>query len=417
MAEGSRLARWSGLVRLGIRRVIERARGGESRQTLLSVFGVAVAVALVLLVTSISLGLATTDSVGSDVDYWVVPEGAASSAVTPVQGQRLGAVHRGAERMERIGGVTEATPVLASLMRANRTDGSDTEYVLALGVIQSQEGGGGGVAGLSTAALTPGDPYYAGGGYDGPRTGEAVASMGAVDVLGAGVGDRITFASGAKTANRTFQIVATGEGETASIAQLPVVVVHLSELQTVTGAAATDSADRILVRADARTPAVEAALERVYPRTTVLSPSERLRRQALSAELPLAIATAALLVSLVVGTLFLGTTLGFELAEDGVNRAVMAAVGLSHWSLALLATVQTVTVTLLGALSGLLLWVAGVFVVNALTGALYGSSVARLHPLLAVYGVTVALLIGLLAVPYLLVVERRTTADPDRVSV
>jgi putative ABC transport system permease protein len=198
---------------------------------------------------------------------------------------------------------------------------------------------------------------------------------------------------------------------------LPVVVVHLSELQTVTGAAGTDSADRILVRADARTPAVEAALERVYPRTAVLSPSERLRRQALAAELPVAIAAAALLVSLVVGTLFLGTTLGFELAEDSVNRAVMAAVGVSRLSLALLATVQTVTVTLLGAVSGLLLWFAGVFVVNALTSVIYGSSVARLHPLLAVYGVVVALVIGLLAVPYLLVVERRTTANPDRVGV
>jgi putative ABC transport system permease protein len=415
MAEGSRLARWSGLVRLGMRRVIERARGGESRQTLLSVVGVAVAVALVLLVTSISLGLATSDTVGSDVDYWVVPEGEASSAVTPVQGQRLGAVHRGAERMERIEGVTEATPVLASLMRVNRTDGPDTEYVLALGIIPGS--GGGSVAGLSTAALTPGDPYYADGGYDGEWTGEAVASTGAADLLGTGVGDRLTFASGSKAADRTFRVVATEEGQTTGVAQLPVVVVHLSELQTVTGAAGTDSADRILVRADARTPAVEAALERVYPRTAVLSPSERLRRQALAAELPVAIAAAALLVSLVVGTLFLGTTLGFELAEDSVNRAVMAAVGVSRLSLALLATVQTVTVTLLGAVSGLLLWLAGVFVVNALTSVIYGSSVARLHPLLAVYGVVVALVIGLLAVPYLLVVERRTTANPDRVGV
>jgi putative ABC transport system permease protein len=415
MAEGSRLARWGGLVRLGGRRVLARATGGGSRQTLLSVLGVAIAVALVLLVTSISLGLATSDTVGSDVDYWVVPEGAASSAVTPVQGQRLGAVHQGADRIERIDGVTEATPVLTSLLRVNRTDGSGTEYVLALGVVPKPEGGA--VAGLSTAALTPGDPHYADGGYDGPRTGEAVASSGAVDLLGAGVGDRLEFASGSKTANRTFRVVSTGEGEAASIAQLPVVVVHLSELQVVTGAAATDSADRILVRADARTPAVEAALERVYPRTAVLSPDERLRRQALAAELPLAIAAAALLVSVVVGTLFLVTTLGFELAEDGVNRAVMAAVGLSRWSLAFLAAVQTVTVTLAGALAGLLLWVAGAFVVNAVTGAVYGASVARLHPLLAVYGVAVALLIGLLAVPYLLVVERRTTADPDKVGV
>jgi putative ABC transport system permease protein len=395
--------------------VIERAKGGESRQTLLSVFGVAIAVALVLLVTSISLGLATSDSVGAEVDYWVVPEGAASSAVTPVQGQRLGAVHQGAERIARIDGVTEATPVLTSLIRTTPADGAETEYVLALGVIPNR--GGEGITGLSTAALTPGDPYYAGGEYDGLRTGEAVVSTGVVDLLGTDVGDSITFSSGAQTANRTFQVVATDEGQAASIAQLPTVVVHLSELQTVTGAAGTDSADRILVRADARSPTIETALEAVYPKTAVLSPSDRLRQQALSAELPLAIAAAALLVSVVVGTLFLVTTLGFELAEDGINRAVMAAVGLSRWSLALLATVQTVTVTLVGALAGLLLWVTGVIIVNTVTSVVYGAHVARLHPLLAVYGVGVALLIGLLAVPYLLVVERRTTADPDRVGV
>ncbi|MFC7079033.1 hypothetical protein [Halorussus caseinilyticus] len=73
-----RLARWSGLVGVALRRTATKATKTAPRQTAVSVLGVAIAVALMLVVTATGLGLVQGTTVRGDaVDYWVVPEGAA----------------------------------------------------------------------------------------------------------------------------------------------------------------------------------------------------------------------------------------------------------------------------------------------------------------------------------------------------
>jgi putative ABC transport system permease protein len=89
----------------------------------------------------------------------------------------------------------------------------------------------------------------------------------------------------------------------------------------------------------------------------------------------------------------------------------MAAVGLSRRSRLWLVAVQGLTVTLAGGLAGIGLWLAGVGLANLVaTRLLDGGVVARLHPAIGAYGVGVALLVALLAVPYLLVLGGRTNA-------
>jgi putative ABC transport system permease protein len=368
------------------------------------VLGVAVAVATTLLVASVALALVSGPAVaGTDAAYWIVPDGSASSAVTAVEGQRLGRVHPTAERIERFDGVESATPVLFTLTRVETND--DAPYVLVVGVIAHSDGT---VAGLPTDGLTPGDPFYANGGYNGTWTGEAILSTSAAQVLKVEEGDPVALGGARALAAGGVRVTRVAEPATSGVGQFPVVLVHLAEFQSVTGAAETDSADQILVRANSGAD-VRERLAGVYPNSEVLTQGGLLRQRAVDSQLPIAVSVAGLIVGVVVGALVVATALGFELLADAPQRAVMAAVGLSRRSRLLLVAVQGLTVTLVGGFAGIGLWLAGVGLANLIsTRLLDGGIVARLHLAIGAYGVGVALLVALLAVPYLLVLGGRT---------
>ena len=403
-ATATRRARWLGVAGLAVRRSFSPAGRGGSRQTALTVLGVAVAVATTLLVASVALALVSGPAVaGTDAAYWIVPGGSASSAVTAVEGQRLGRVHPTSERIEGFDGVRTATPVLFTLTRVETDD--DAPYVLVVGVVAHPDGT---VAGLSTDGLTPGDPFYASGSYNGTWTGEAVLSTSAARVLEVKEGDPIALGGARVLAAGGVRVTRVTDPAASGVGQFPVVLVHLAELQSVTGAATTDSADQILVRA-APDADVRERLVGVYPNSEVLTRGGLLRQRAVDSRLPVAVAVAGLIVGVVVGALVVATALGFELLADAPQRAVMAAVGLSRRSRLLLVAVQGLTVTLAGGLAGIGLWLAGVGIANLVsTRLLDGGIVARLHPAIGAYGVGVALLVALLVVPYLLVLGGRT---------
>ena len=403
---GSRRARWLGVAGLAARRSLSPAGRGGSRQTALTVLGVGVAVATTLIVASVALALVSGPAVaGTDAAYWIVPGGSASSAVTAVEGQRLGRVHPTAERIEGFDGVESATPVLFTLTRVEADE--EAPYVLVVGVVARP---GGTVAGLPTDGLSPGDPFYANGTYSGTWTGEAVLSTSASRVLGAEAGDPIALGGARAAAAGGVRVTRVAEPTASGVGQFPVAMVHLAELQSVVGAAGTDSADQILVRA---TPGadVRERLAGVYPNSEVLTQGGLLRQRAVDSRLPVAVSVAGLIVGVVVGALVVATALGFELLADAPQRAVMAAVGLSRRSRLWLVAVQGLTVTVAGGLVGVGLWVVGVALANLVsTRLLAGGVVARLHPAIGAYGMGVALLVALLAVPYLLVLGGRTNA-------
>lgn len=436
-SDGSRLARWRGLVGLACRRVLARVTETERHQTLLAIGGVALAVALLLVVTSIGLGMLAQSTITSeDTDYWIVPEGTASSAVTDVEGQQLGHVHPSTARIDRGDSVAYATPVLMAVVRATPSDRTDSKpdgnestvdrnestYLVVLGVIPSPQQES--LAGLPTSPLTAGDPYYAGGSYDGRWTGEAVLSAGAAEALGLSGGGAedgardggrdggrdVSFAIGPREANASrygFSAVAVSEARTTGVGQLPVVLVHLSELQRVTGATTTDSADQILVTASDSS--AKATLQGIYPGTEVVTRRGLLLHRAGRSKLPIAISVAALVISVVVGSLFLGTTLGMEIAAGSRQRAVLAALGFSVGSRVAIVTVQSLVVVLLGGLAGVLIAAAGVAGTNLVARTLFSAgTVGVFRPLFVVYGLGVALLIGVLALPYLVVVSWRS---------
>lgn len=414
MPEGSRIARWRGLVGFAARRVVVRITHTERQQTRLTVLGIALAIAMLLIVTSVGLGLVAQSRVASaDTDYWILPEGGASSAVTTVEGHQLGQVHRATERIEQRDTIEYATPVLRTLLQATPSTSSEAEptYVVALGVIPSPELET--LAGLPTARLTDGDPYYANGSYDGSWTGEAIVSSGGAEALGIDRGESFTVERGEATANRTtFRVVAVSNSRTAGTGQLPVVIVHLSELQQVTGAVRTDSADRILVAASDAS--VRHDLEGIYSRTDVLTRRGLVLQQSKRATLPAALGLSAFIVAVVVGTLFVSTTMGMDFAAGSRQRAVLAAIGFSPASRVAVVVLQALVVSLLGGIVGVALAILGVSVSNALATAFVSDvPIAVFRPILVAYGLGLALLIGVLSIPYLLAVSMRDTTMED----
>jgi putative ABC transport system permease protein len=414
---GTRRGRLRGLVSVAGGRVGHRLRSRDG-QTLLSIGGVGVAVALLLVVTSISAGIVAGATVGAEgADYWIVPEGDASSAVVSVEGQRLGNSHRAAARLLDRRGVTGATPVLSAALKfrgvgASPDDDEDARYLLVLGVVPADGDDDPRVGGLPTTALTDGDPYYANGSYNGTWTGETVLSTAAADALSAGDGrlargGTLRLQSGGDRAPGTrdapFTVTAVESVTGPGLGQLPVAVVHLSELQQLTGGTGGDVADQLLVSTDG---SVESDRLRVYPNVQVLDRTELLVSQARSSGLPLAMAVGALVVAGVVGLLFLVTTVGFVVVGDAQSRAVLSALGFSGSSLAALVGLETLTVAVVGGVVGVGLWlVSGGLVLAA---EFLGTTVPFVtRPVFGVYGLAVAVVIGLLALPPLVLASRR----------
>lgn len=393
-----------GLVGLGARRVFGRARIAPQR-VVLSVLGVGIAVGLMIAVTGISLGLASQSVVASeDVDYWIVPENAdVESIAVSAGGLQLGGVHDASDRLNEDPRVRYATPVLLELLPVEDRVTGDQTYVLAVGVVARP---GVEMLGLSSAPLTPGDPYYANGSYDGEWTGEVVFNDAAATLTNTSTGQ--TVSTGQTGGNRTLSVVNVTTGQAGSaVGTTPVAVMHLSELQALTGATEGDQATQLLVSTTDQ--GVREDLEGLYPRTSVVTRSGLGAQEVTTSNLPLAVAVAALVAAVVVGVLFVTTLMGLEVSADRQHLGTLAAVGFARRSLSLLVTVETVVVSLLGGVTGFLMGWGGIIAVNRFgTAFLDVGTVARFDPRLLAYAVAVAGVIGIVGAVYPVILSRRT---------
>ena len=402
-----RLARWLGLLGVSLRRTATKATRTAPRQTAISVAGVAVAVALMLVVTATGLGLVQGTTVRGDaVDYWVVPESSgAATMVVSTDAPKLGDVHAKSEALMENDRVEYATPVQISVVRV-RTGGTN-EYVLAVGVVPSPKLDD--VAGLSPAPLRPGDPHFANGSYDGEWTGQAVLSTAAAERLNVSQGANVSV-TGALSGGggNDLQVTAVSPTDVESgLSGLPVMLVHLSELQSITGAQSNDQADQILVQSSAS--GLESTLSESFEGATAVTRAGFTAQQTADSDLPLAMAVAALLIAVVVGALFVATTQGLQVEADSEQLAALSAMGFSRRGRATLLVGQALALTLVGGVLGIGLAYVAVVVTNvAATRSIAPVPIADFHPLLVVYGLGVSALIGLLVAPYLLAMEGRT---------
>jgi putative ABC transport system permease protein len=376
---------------------------------LLSVVGVGLAVGLMVAVTGVSIGLASESVVESDnVDYWVVPEDAnVQSLAVSTAGLQLGDVHATSTQIATDDRVEYALPVLLELLPVRDQSTGERAYILAIGTVGHPNAS---VLGLPSSTLTPDDPYYANGTYNGTWTGEVVLSDAAATVTNASVGSELSLAQ--NRTNRSFTVtnITAADAATAGGAT-PVALVQLSELQTLTGAADGDQADQILVSTNDRS--VKQSLESLYPRTSVVTRSGlNLGSQSISSSnLPLAVAVAAFVAAVVVGVFFITTLMGLEVSASRRELGTLAAIGFSRRSLSVLVAGETLLTALLGGVLGIGLGMLGIVGVNAFGDALLGvQTVAVFDPLLLAYALGVTILIGIVGALYPALLGRRT--DP-----
>ncbi|RLM84002.1 ABC transporter permease [Halobellus sp. Atlit-38R] len=397
--------RYTGLVRLAIGRISGRFARGEGKQLAVSIFGVAIAIMVMVTVGGVAIGLASQSAIqGEDVDYWVVPEDrTATSIAVSVEGTQLGGTHDVAAQLNQNPQVSYATPVLLRVIQVRAPASNTSEYVLAAGVIPN--GADRDILGVSTASLTPGDPYYANGTYSGEWTGEVVASDAAADLLALDTEDSVTLPR--KKFNRSLRVVNVSTGSySTGTGPLPIVILHQSELQAITGATSGDPADQILV--STTNSGVKSQIEELYPQTTVVTKSGFAGQSVSTSSLPVAIAVTALLTAVVVGTLFVATMMGLELHADRKRLAVLTAVGYQTSSRALLVVAETFVLTLLGTGAGILLGIGGISVTNQLAARYLGvQSVATFDPRLLLAAGVVALVIAAAASIYPVWLTRR----------
>jgi putative ABC transport system permease protein len=391
--------RFVGLVGLGFHRTIERAT--RSRQVVFAAVGVALAVMLVVTVGGVALALASGTAGTGDADYRIVPAGSSvESIAVQVGGPKLGGVHATTAELAADPRVEYVTPVEFQVLRVSNPATGASEFVLLAGVIPERDAT---VAGLSLSSLTPGDPHYANGSFDGEWTGEVVVSGATGELLNATPGTTLRVEAAPE---RSFVVVDRQETVLApGLGSVPVAVVHLAELQAVTGGTVADQADQILVRSD--DPSVRRDIERLYPRTEVVAAGD-LSGELSRSSLPLAVAVTALVTALAVGTLLVGTTMGLATVDDRRSVATFAAVGFSERSRVLLVLVEVLSVAVIGGLLGLVLGVWGIALTNAASRWYLGVPVATVDARLLVAGLAVSVLVGLFAAAYPLWLSRRT---------
>jgi len=383
-----RLRRLTGFVSLSVRRLYIRGTRTATRRTAATIFGVAVAIALLVIATGLAVGLATQTTIyGDDVDYWIVPEGGGeTSALVAVEGPQFGEAHETTARIESIDGVAYATPVLSAVRYASGAD-SDA-HILFVGIVPREDMGAiGGVSadGLSVSAdvSTP----------DREWRGEVVLSASAATQLGADTDQGRTV----DVDGHTFHV--TNIEQQRAAADMPIALVHLSDLQQLTGAETYDTADQYLV--STTDPQVRSELEALHPQSSVNTRADLTATQIAETDAALAIALGSFIITLVVGSLFVVMSAGLELTNDAKTIAALSAIGVSGRSQLMLAGTQTVFVTVLGGLLGAVLGLGGLYLINTIVSeAVLSIPVASTHPGLILYGITAAVCIGFVSVPY-----------------
>ncbi|MGQ3411046.1 ABC transporter permease [Natrinema sp. LN54] len=413
--DSRRRTRWSGIVGLTLGRWWRRATRTTRGRIASTIAAVALTIALLVVVTGVALALADGGVAnGDDADVRVIPEESGTlSSVNGVEDPRLGATNERAATIRAQDGVEHASPVLVETAQLEASDG-EPRTVRLVGVVPDEESRT--VAGLPAGELEAGDPHYANGSYEGPQEREIVLSSTAAEQLGVNAGDDIPVSIGGTggtdrvdTATPSVTVTVTAiADEGARGSDAPVGVVHLSELQSYSGSDDGQLADRLLVWGE--TEAAQSAASDAYPAAAVEVAGGTDPSALFDDGLAFATSVIALLVGVTICASFVATTMGMTVNEDRRTLAVLESVGFPTHSRLAVVAVSTGITTVVGSIAGIGLGMAGIVGVNAVAGATVApGAVAQFHPLLVPYAIGVALLSGLVAVPYPLAVAARTS--------
>lgn len=382
--------RVAAIVRIGLAQLRH-----EKARTVLAVLGITLAVLAITLLSGIGIGVVETGEQKFDAsarDLWVTGGPVKFSPQTGGVENTLVDAHPVAAEIQRRDDVLTAVPMAFQTVYVS-TNMSEFKTVIGTGAPAK----GKSVRITDGEAFSSEDVHYADGTYDGPMTHEVVISPRTATLLNASVGDTL-YVGGTIATARQHEFTVVGISPTFSqFLGAPNVVVHLSELQEITGTTATDRATFISVSLhDGADPErVAAELERRYPGYDVRTNEEQLRATLRD--------QAVLLVSgasLVVLALLTGVTLTVNLLLSLVYQqrrelAALKALGSSTATLAGIVAVQALVLGVIGGLLGVGLTFPAVSLLNRIASAVVGfEGVVQTTRLVLLGGFGVAVVMG-----------------------
>lgn len=340
-------------------------------RSVLAVLGVALAVVTVVVLVGVGVSALSVGDAGInriDADLWATagPASFAPSTAGSVNNQLFDA-HNVTRDIERAEGVSHAQGISFQTVYVG-AERQDYDTIIAAGTT----GNGSQFDIEQGRTFSGGDAHYANGSYDGPMSGEVLIDKRTAEQLNIEVGDEIHIGGTVVAADEnTFTVVGI-TNDVARYIGAPTIVMHLSELQEVSGSTGIDPASTIIIQVDedADEERVRNDLSASYPDLTFRTNSDQL--EAVLQSQSAIIASAVTLAGLAVGS---GITLvvnvfGLLVYQQRRQLAALKASGVSVSTLLLVTLVEGLIVGGLGALLGIALAAPGIEGINIAVGYL-----------------------------------------------
>jgi putative ABC transport system permease protein len=370
----------------------------DRTRTVLAIVGISLAVLATTTLAGTGFGVIETGEEkfsSSGRDLWVTG-GALKFAPGTVGGIENPIVdsHSLAENISSRESVRTAVPLSFQTVYVSANDSS---YETLVGVGGPARGGSVNI--VAGESFSSRDVHYADGEYTGPMTMEVVIDQRTADMFNVSVGDSLQI-GGTIASAREHEFTVVGISPTYSrFLGTPTVIIHLSELQEITGTTGTDSASLITVslQEGASPEAVASDIERTHPAYQVRTNEEQLRatleRQAVL------LASGASLVGLaVVAGIALTVNLMLGIVyQQRREFAALRAIGLSQWTLLWVIGVQALVLGVTGGVIGVALTLPAASGLDAIAAALVGfENVVRVPQQVLVGGFVIAFVMSIL---------------------
>ncbi len=378
----------------------------DRMRTVITVFGVAMAVLAAVLLAGVGIGVVEFGEQKfeqSGQDLWVTggPLELRPGTVGGFQNSLVDS-HDVAASINSRQSVVAAVPMAFQTVYASQNT-SNFQTIVGVGSPT-----GGDLVSVSDGRKFRGDPHYANGTYEGPRNREVLIDERTATLLNVGVNDTLHLGGTIGTARQNEYTVVGITSTYSQFVGAPTIVMPPSELQELTGTTASDRASFVLVRAveGANVSALETELTEAYPQYTVRTNQEQLQATLENQAVVLLSGASLLVLAVVAGVLLV---LNLQLSFVFQYRELFAAVramGTSRSSLAGIVLIYTLCVGVIGGFLGLVLAIPGIELLNAVTAQITGfDSIARLPRPVLIGGFGLAVLVsgigGLIASVYL----------------
>ena len=362
------LSRTAGAVGIAV----SQLRSQPVRTTLVT-FGVALAVLAAMLLASVGMGVLATGEQqfeSADRDIWVT---GGPMQLSPdddsIVKNSLHNSHALAEDIRQHDEVETAVPISFEAVYVG-SEQDDLQLVTGVGLTRTHDG----LDVLEGEDLSGDSSHYDGGTYEGEMTHEVIVDPRTADLLDVEVGDTIYLGGSAAAASEQEFTVVGVAPDYGQLLGTPTVTLHLSELQTVSGAAGTDRASLIAVAVEDGTDpeAVQSELEAEFPDHEVRTNQEQL--VSILGDNAVVVASALVLVVLAVlaGVALTANLLALSVTSQSETLAALQAVGLSRRTLMSIVATQGLVLGALGWIVAAVLTAPAVSLLNRVATIVVG---------------------------------------------